>query len=498
MKKFNIGFVVLLAIFLGFSVCVQAAGHLKIAVTSNLNTLDPHKSKIGDEYLYMFAVFNGLTFIDRDLLTKPDLAERWENSKDLKTWTFYLKKGVKFHHGREFEAEDVAFSIRRIMDKETGSKARVNFMIVDKVEVVDKYTVRFKLKMPYAGFADIFGERQARILPRDRVDTLTTHPIGTGPFKFESFKPGVKVEMVKNTEYFEDGLPLADRVTLQIIPESAARVTALESGEINVVWHLPLETIDRLKKNPDIVVDEVPTSSWDGIIMNNKKPPFDKLKVRQAVHLAIDKPQMVEIVVFGHGTPTHSPISPSHLFFNKNIPFKTDLAKAKELLAEAGYPNGFKIKLFVPEGRPARVRLGVTVREMLKPLGIKVDIQRVPWDKFISEIEGKAAFHTDGFYSRPTIDTSLYPWYHSSGSWNDDTWNTSNPKVDKLLDLARQTETEEERRKIYMEFQELVVQEPPGIIPFVINHVNAYRKEVKGLHSSPMMNFDLRRVSIAE
>jgi peptide/nickel transport system substrate-binding protein len=481
-----------------FSSSLQAGGHLKIAVTSNLNTLDPHKSKIGDEYLYMFAVFNGLTFIDRDLTLKPELAKRWESSEDLKTWTFYLREGVKFHHGRELDAEDVVVTINRILDPEIGSKARVNFLVVDKVEAVDKYTVRFHLNTPYAGFAEVLGERQARIIPRDRIDQLATEPSGTGPFIFKSFMPGDRVELAKNPNYFEAGEPLLDAVNLQIIPESTARVTALETGDINVVWHLPLETIERLEKNPDITVDEVPTASWDGIIFHNKMKPFDNLQVRQAIHLAIDKEKMAEIVLFGHGTPTHSPIPPSHPFFNKEISFKTDLAKARALLAEAGYPKGFEVKMYVPEGRPARERLGITVREMLKPLGIKVDIQRVPWDKFITEIEGKAISHTDGFYSRPTVDTSLYPWYHSLGSWNDDTWHYKNTKVDQLLDKARQTRNDEERKKVYMEFQRMVVEEPPGVIPYVINHVNAYHKTVKGLHSSPMMYLDLRKVTITE
>jgi peptide/nickel transport system substrate-binding protein len=498
MKKSVMFLACFLTILFGLSWSAQAGGHLKIAVTSNLNTLDPAKSKIGDEYLYMFAVFNGLTFIDRDLTLKPDLAERWESSDDLKTWTFYLRKGVKFHNGRELDAQDVVATIDHIMDKATGSKARVNFLVVDKVEVVDKYTVRFHLNTPYAGFADLFGERQARIIPRDCIDTLATHPIGTGPFKFVSFLPGDRVELVRNPDYFEKGLPLLDAVTLYVIPESAARVTALEAGDVNVVWHLPLEAIDRLKKNPEIVVDEVPTSSWDGIILHNKMKPFDNPKVRQAIQLAIDKVEMAQIVLFGHGTPTHSPIPPSHPFYNSEIPFKTDLAKAKQLLAEAGYPNGFEFQMYVPEGRPARERLGLTAREMLKPLGIKVNIQRVPWDKFITDIEGKALCHTDGFYSRPTVDTSLYPWYYSRGSWNDDTWHYNNPKVDKLLDLARKTKSNEERKKIYMEFQRVVVEDPPGIIPYVINHVNAYRKEIKALHSSPMMYFDLRQVAITK
>lgn len=476
-----------------------AGGHLKIALTGNLNTLDPAKSKTGDEYMYMFLVFNGLTVIDRNMTVQPDLAYKWESSEDLKTWTFYLRQGVKFHHGREMTAEDVAFTINRIMDKATGSRARVNFLMVEKIDVVDKYTVRFNLSIPYASFPDIFGTRQVRIVPKDAADTLATKPIGTGPFVFKSFAPGDKVEMVRNPDYFEKGKPKLDAVTLLIMPESASRVTALETGEINVVWKLPMESVDRLKKNTDIIVDEVSTSSWDGIIMNSSKKPFDDVRVRKAIHLAIDKRQVAEIVLFGHGSPTHSPIPPAHPFFNKNLSFEADPEKAKQLMAEAGYPNGFEITLIAPDGRPVRERLAVATRELLKPLGIKVNIQKLPWDKFIADAEGKAAFYIDGFFSRPTVDTSIYPWYYSSGSWNKGLWHYRNAEVDAVLDAARRAASLEDQKKAYLKFQKLVVEDdPPSVIPYSVNHIDGYRKEVKNLHSCPMMWLDLRDVEIVK
>ena len=184
MKRMHVLLIICVALSLLLPLPCLAGGHLKIALTGNLNTLDPAKAKSGDEYIYMFLVFSGLTVIDRDMTTKPDLAYKWESSQDLKTWTFYLRQGVKFHHGREMTAEDVSFTINRIMDKATGSKARVNFLMVEKIEVIDKYTVRFHLNIPYAGFPDIFGGRQVRwhqdrgtALPRPQFDQLLG-PIG--------------------------------------------------------------------------------------------------------------------------------------------------------------------------------------------------------------------------------------------------------------------------------------------------------------------------------
>jgi peptide/nickel transport system substrate-binding protein len=135
---------------------------------------------------------------------------------------------------------------------------------------------------------------------------------------------------------------------------------------------------------------------------------------------------------------------------------------------------------------------------MLGPLGVRVELRVVPWDKFVAEVEGQAAFSINGFFSRPTVDAALYPWYHSQGSWNLGLWHYRNERVDRLLEQARQTRDRSARSKIYQEFQRLVVaDDPPSVVPYVLNHVNGFRREVKELHSSPMMWLDLRRVHLA-
>ena len=473
-----------------------AGGTLKVCVSSNINTLDPAKTKIGEEYIVSFLVFSGLTEIQNDGQLKPDLAERWARSDDLKTWTFDLRKGVKWHHGREFDAQDVLETIKRILDPATGSVTRVNFQLIDHMEAVDDHTVRFSLKQPYAGFADLFSDRQARILPRDRLTTLTTNPIGTGPFRFKSFNPGEQIELVRNPDYYMPGLPKLDGVVLRIIPESAGQVAALASGDVDLVWNLPLESIAQFKSDPSVTLDSVPTSTWDGIIMNCGLEPFTDPKIRHAISLAIDKAALVEFALNGFGTPTHTMIPPNHPFYNKELKIGPDLEQAQKVLAESKHPKGFDITIYVPAGRPTRERTGTAVREMLKPLAINVDIQRVPWDKFITDIEGKAAFFVDGFYSRPTIDSSVYPFYNSAGSWNTTLWHYHNADMDRVLESARAAASFEDQAQLYKEMQVIALDDPPGVIPYVINHVNAYRKTVKDFHSSPMMWLDLRNVSL--
>jgi peptide/nickel transport system substrate-binding protein len=475
---------------------VSAQGTLKVALPSNVNTLDPAKTKIGEEYIINFLVYSGLTELDVNGKAKPDLAESWTASEDQKTWTFKLRKGVKFHDGREFDSEDAKVTIARVMDKTTASTARVNFDIVDSIETPDKYTIVFKLKIPYSGFADILGDRQTRIVPKDKLGSIATKPVGTGPFELVDFKPGDRIELRKYAGYYSPGTPKLDGIVFLIMPETAARVAALDTGAVDLVWDLPPEIIDQLKGNSKIVVDSVPTSSWDGLIMNAAQKPFDDVRVRKAISLVIDKKALVELSLFGYGTPTHTMILPSSPYFNDKIAIKIDVEQAKKLLGEAGFPNGFETALYVPSGRATRERIGVGAAEMLKAINVKVDLQRVPWDKFVKDIEGKAGFYTDGFYSRPTLDTSIYPWYHSTGSWNTTLWNYKNEQMDKTLDAARAAKTDEERAKYYKEFQQIAVDQPAGVIPYVLNHTNAYRTTVKGFKSSPMMWLDLRQTTV--
>jgi peptide/nickel transport system substrate-binding protein len=416
-------------------------------------------------------------------------------SDDLKTWTFYLRKGVKFHHGRDVDAQDVIATVQRIQDKATGSVTRVNFEVIDKMEALDANTVRFTLKAPYAGLADIFSDRQAHIVPRDKLD-MAREPIGLRPVQVQAVQARRSCRAGEEPGLLRPGDPALDGVVLRIMPESAAQAAALETGEVDLVWNLPLESIESFKKNPNFVVDSVATSTWDGVAMNGAHKPFNDPRVRRAVLLAVDKPAMVELALFGHGTPTHTMIPPGHPFYNNDIKIgKPDIAAAKKLLAEAGYPNGFDITLYTPVGRPTRERAGLAMREMLKPLNIKVDIQRVPWDKFINDIEGRRVLRRrllqpadDRLVDLPLVPQQRLVEHHA--------WNYKNADMDKILEAARASRTEADLAGNYKKFQVLALEDPPGVIAYVLNHVNAYRKNVKGFQSSPMMWLDLRKVSV--
>ena len=475
-----------------------ASNVLRLGIGTSLNRLDPLLTTIGDEYIYDNLVFNGLTRMAEDLTTQPDLAERWEYTPDLKSWTFHLRTGVKFHDGSEMTSADVVALFRRLQDPATAAPSRSNYDMVSNVAAPDAHTVVFTLSSPYGGLADILTDRQVKIVPRDKVSTLATQPIGTGPFRFVSYTPGDRMVLAKNPTYFEPGLPKLDGVELRIIPEMSAKLAALESGELDVVWDLPLDQVKTLATRADLRVESVPSGSWDAAIMNNQTAPFSDPRVRLAFQMAVDKADVVDLTLFGQGTPTISMIPPTHPFYAHDITIApADPDGARRLLAAAGHPNGIQVPIIVPVGRPVRERLGVTLQQLAKPGGFDLQVQRVPFSSFDAEVSGKAPLYIDGYFARPTIDTSTYPFLDSTGSWNTRLWHYGNPKVDAALTAARLSGDTAVQRQNYVAMQQALYADPAGFIAYSVNFACAYRKAVTGVKTHPMRWFDLRQAAFA-
>lgn len=468
-------------------------GVLRIAMSSNLRALDPAKTTIGEEFMHAVLVFNGLTRMKEDQSVEPELAESWTYSEDLKTWEFKLRRGVKFHHGREMVADDVIRTYQRILDPATGAPSRSNYDMIEKMEAPDPYTVIFRLSYAYGGFADILSDRQVKIVPADRIDELATAPIGTGPFVFRSYTPGDRAIYARNPNHWEAG-PKFDGVEMRILPEMSVRLAALQAGDLDVVWDLGPENIRALRDVRNVRVESVATASWDGAIMNNSMAPFNDVRVRRALHLAVPKGDVAEVVLFGEGQPTHSPISPNHPFFASDIPFpaRADVAGARRLLREAGHSGPIRVPLVIPVGRPVRERLGVTLQQMARPAGFEFEIQRVPFGRYSAEVAGKMPIYIDGYFARPTIDTSTFPFLHSRGSQNERLWVYNEPKVDAALEAARLTGDPAVQKTHYIAMQRAMVDNPPGYIAYAQKFACAYRAAVKDVQTHPMRWFDLR------
>jgi peptide/nickel transport system substrate-binding protein len=474
------------------------AGTIRVAYPAAIATLDPAKFRVGGlEYNYALCVFNRLTSLDNKLQVQPELATHWDASEDLKTWTFHLRDGVKFHNGKPFNAADVVFTYNRLLDKNVGSVLRAALEMVTKVEAVDPLTVKFTLSIPYADLPAVTAGYQAMIVSEATMDTLTTKPVGTGPFRFVEYRPGDQLVVEKNPGYFIAGVPKLDRAVMRIIPEYTTSVAALESGAIDIVFDLPPEQIDQLKTSTVSRVEEVVSGTWQGIIFNNEFKPFQDPRVREALIKIVDKKAFADIATFGHGTPTVTPLPPTHPYFRKDLLVPADIPGAKKLLAEAGIGKGYAMELFIPGSIPSLERLATAFRDAAKQVDIAVSLRIMPQDKFFAEMEGKVPFNVDMFYGRPTPDTMLYAWYHSTGSWNNTLWHYKNPEVDKILDAARSTSDKAEQAKLYGRFQEIVAKNGPGCVVYVQDFACGVSKKVQNFVGSPLMFVDISNVTIS-
>jgi len=491
-----LGAVVLLAGLSAASTSARAESILRVSANTPVRSLDPAKFSLGAlEFNYSALVYDRLTGFDNQLNPVPDLAEKWEASADLKTWTFHLRHGVKFHGGREVTADDVIATYQRLADPANHSVILGSIKLIANMEAPDPNTVRFTLSTPYAAWPAITAAFQTAILPRDQLDTITTTQTGTGPYKFVSYDPNNMLELARNPDYFDPAAAPFDRVQFKIIPDYATALAALQQGEIDIVWALPPESVDKLKNNPDVHASEIPAGIWTMYGMNESVPPFDNPKVRQAMFKLVDRQQIADIALFGHGTPTLSPLAPFHPFYDAAIPLpKGDPEAAKKLLAEAGYPSGLTVQLWLPAQQPVLERMAVALRDQAKLANLTVEINPVPEDQFRPSTRPMTV---NNFLVRPVPDTMLYDWYHSTGSWNMQNWHFKNAEVDQLLDTARQTADAAEQKKLYTRFQEIAVNDGPGPVIFVLHHADGVSNRVKGYQASATRTINLRGVTLS-
>jgi peptide/nickel transport system substrate-binding protein len=462
-----------------------------MAFADSPRSLDPHFSGQFSEFMLTQHIYDNLTRIDEKLQAQPQLATRWAAEDNARTWTFFLRQGVKFHHGREFTAEDVVFSFERLLDPQTGSPART-LVPLEKVEALDRYTVRFRLTMPYADLLLILGAQQLRILPADRANLIKTDPSGTGPFRLVEFRPGDRTRMIRFKDYWDQGRPYLDELWQVNIPQHAAQVASLSGGDIQMMWEVPVPYISSLEHRPSVRLEEVKGTWFQTIVMRSDRKPFDDKRVRLAMKYLVDRPALIQAIWQGHASvandhsvcqsnPFWAPTSPQHSY---------DVSKAKALLVEAGYAAGLNLELWTSPDRVGLQELAVAFQGMAAPAGVKIEIKTAPWNVYVANVWQKGTFYCDNYSGRVTIDETLYSHFRTNGLFNQGQFSHS--EVDKLLDAGRSETNLEKRRQIYARAQQLISDEGYMVIPYHANYVTAMRREVKGFTVSPVKASDFR------
>jgi peptide/nickel transport system substrate-binding protein len=422
-----------------------------------------------------YNVQEALVKVDRHGKLVPWLAERWHNS-DNKNYTFFLKKGVRFHNGREMKAADVKFVFDRAMNPETKHPAIKQYEVIADIIVRDDYSITFALKTTNANFLLTMARQGSVIYPREAVDSLKSEPIGTGPFKIGEWVRGDRIVLVKNPEYHVKGLPKLDRVTYRFIPDPNAALAALKAGDVDAaMFGLGPEHIPDLQKDPRFQVIVGETTNDVIMSMNNSRKPFTDVRVRRAITYGINKPEVVKGAMFGFGRVLGTNVDPLNPYFvdmSGAMPY--DPAKAKKLLAEAGYPNGFETVLKVAPQYYYTVRTGEVLADQLQKVGVKIKIEQIEWGQWLSRVWKDADYDL-------TIIGHAEAW---------DVGNYANPKYyfrydsadfQKLFQESEVTVDDKARRELYVKIQKKLVEDAPVVWLYVHPRLAVTKKGLQGL-----------------
>jgi len=461
-------------------------------------------NQLGPTLYVAGKIYQGLLTYSPDLKPQPSLAKSWTISDDGLTYTFTLQDGVQWHDGKPFTSADVVFTVDKFL-RETQPRVRT---IIDKyiasIRAIDDHTVEFKLKSPFAPFIYVFEAGSIPIIPKHlyegtdyKTNPANLKPVGTGPFMFKEWKRGSYIKLVRNPHYWKKGLPYLDEVVFRVIPDAASRAVAYERGDVSVLRGGDVDNVDvaRLCKLPNT---KCSNKGWEMysphayMVMNMRKPPFDNVKVRQAVMYAIDRQFIVDNILFGLGRVATGPIASTTLLYDGNVrQYKYDPAKARELIKESGVDlSKTTVRLMPLPYGASWDRIAEYIKQSLEQVGFKVKTEPVSdagsWFNRISNWDFDLTISYAFQYGDPGLGVSRL--YLSSnivkGTHTANVQGYRNPKADELLTKGDTATTLEERQKYYSEAQRLLVDEVANGYLFEIINPTIYRSDIKNLIKS--------------
>jgi peptide/nickel transport system substrate-binding protein len=501
-----------------------AGRDLVIGLGGDATSLNPVVATDGISYTVEWPIFDSLLELDASLNVKPLLAESWETSRDGLTYTFKLKKGVTWHDGKPFTARDVAFTFYSVLDPKVTTPHRAYFdalagfpeltakenpkkpeeLSVRPIEVVDDHTVRFRLRYPSGSFLAVLVNPRAGIVPEHLLkgqDLNTAEfnrkPVGTGPFKLVEWRRAERVVLEANDKY-HGGRPALNRVIFRIIPDAVVLLQELRSGGVDLMENPPLTEVARLKQTAGLRVLTADNTSYTYLGWRQDVAPFTDLRVRRALNHAVDVPSMIKEVLQGYAAPAAGQFPPSSWAYDPSVkPYPYDPAKAKTLLAEAGFKPGAD-GILTKDGKPFTFTIrhdvanqtvkdtAVIVQEYLKRVGVDARLEPLDWPTFVkklfaSEFEGIVVNWTN--HHDP--DPFAYTIWHSSQWKGRNFAHYKNPRVDELLESARRTAVVAERKKFYGEFSKVLMEDAPYVFLYFPQQVYVTRQGYEGFVALP-------------
>lgn len=475
---------------------------LVIAVNENFITMDPHNTGDTNSGSAQSSMLEGLLGFDGEGKIIPLLAEDYSVSDDGLDYTFKLRNGVEFHDGTAFNAEAVKTNYERIMnDKNLRLNSR-GFNLITKIDILDDYQIKITLKEPYSGMLTRFVS--AKILSPKLISEnsgdIAKKPVGTGPFRFVEWVQGDHLTVERFDDYWEKG-DRVKKITYKPVPENGSRVAMLKTGEAGVIYPLPQQNYKELESNKDVVINKVPSTIARYVSINTMKKPFNDVRVRQAMNYAVDKNAFINVVNSGYGLPLDSIIPSKTLYYSKQELYEQNIEKAKELLKEAGYADGFKAEIWGNTNSDTMKGMQF-IQQQLKPIGIDVEIKSMEEGTLSDEIYG----------AQTPEDAKVQMWYVSWSSYASDVTNATKPlfhsgsfppggantayykntDVDKWMDQANATGDSTKQAELYKNIQSTIYQEAPWIFLGVDEILASTRANVEGVRIDPTGGINVR------
>ena len=480
---------------IGLSAAPAAAKEITVGIASTFTTMDPYDA--GDTLSQTAAksMYEGLFGLDKDMKLKNVLAEGYEVSADGLVYTVKLRKGVKFHDGTEFQADAVKANFDRVTNKANALRRYSLYNNIAKTEVVDPYTVRITLKKPFSAFINQLAHPAGVMICPKSLEKypgkqIAFHPCGTGPYTMAEYNPSEILHVVKNPNYWQKGLPKLDGITFKPVPENSTRVAMLRTGEAQFIFPVPPEQVKTLEGEPGIDVTVSPSIIERYVAFNTKIKPFSDPKVRQALNYAINKAALAKVAFNGFAVPATG-IAPEGVDYATQFKaWPYDPKKARELLKEAGYPNGFTTTLWSLYNHTTAQKVIQFLQQQFAQVGVKVSVlamesgQRTAYLLHKPEDTKLNMLYAGWSSSTGELDWAVRPLL-ATASWAPVAGNYgyySNPVLDKNFAEALKTTDRAKKQALYDAAQKSTWDETPWIPLVVEQNVSAKVKNLKGFY----------------
>ena len=460
MKKVMAILALALCAVLGAGAALASGDTLVVGNPTDAVSLDPHRTNDAASALPMFQIYDTLVKLSPEMTIEPSLASEWTQVDDY-TLEFKLREGVTFHNGEELKASDVKFTFDRHMDPETAAPAAFMLSTVSEVKVVDDYTVRFITKEKCAALLYNLTHVDMGILNEKAVteagDDYANQPVGTGAYKFVSWRKNQDITLVRNDEYFGEKAKV-ENLIIRIIPEGATMIAELQTGGVDIALNVGSQYVKMFAPGTGMKLEQFNTFTIKYLGFDVRVAPFDDVRVRQAINYATNKEAIVKVAYSDCAEPLAGPLAKNINGYNDSLsPYAYDVEKAKALMAEAGYADGITTTLYISD-KEIDTKIATVLQAQLKEIGINVDIQVIEWGTYLQRTaEGLPMFLLGWTTVTADADNGMYANFHSS-AWGS-AGNRSfykNERVDELLDSGRAEFDQEARTKLYQEACQII------------------------------------------